>query len=64
MTFVRALMRVKEFLATAFVQPNQQVSTVVAVSQGDLIRFEGFQILFSLWHGRWRMMMISAHCDL
>jgi hypothetical protein len=63
-TLVRAFMRIKEFLATAAVQPDQQVSAVITVSQGDLIRFEGFQILISLWHGRRRKMMISTHCDL
>ena len=57
---VRTPVRIKQGLAAACIEINQEMSTIVAECQRNVICFEEFQILVLLGHGFGRMVM-AAH---
>ena len=63
MTLLGATMRVGEGLLPAAVQRHQQVGTLVAVGDRNLLTFEQLQILLVLGHGSRRMMMMTSTHD-
>lgn len=63
MTLLGATMRVGEGLLPTAVQRHQQVGTLVAVGDRNLLTFEQLQILLVLGHGSRRMMMMTSTHD-